>query len=101
VSRPARPSWHLLPSELPKEPRACERPVAEYGAARHLEHFGGLIDVEAAKEPKLDDLTSARVDGLERLQRVVQRFEVRILVLGRQDLVDYELDRSGTPPRFT
>ena len=93
---PSNDTSHSMPSELPEEPRSCQRPVTEHGPARHLEHLGRLIDVEAAKEPELDDLTSARIDGLERLERVVQRFEVLILALNRGDLVVYELDRPDT-----
>ena len=84
-----------MPSELPKEPGPCQRPVAEHRAARHLEHFGGLIDVEATEEPKLDDLASARIDDLQHLERLVQRFEILILALDRADLGAHRGQRHG------
>src|SRR5262245_39737974 len=63
-------------SELFREPRPRNGPVALHRRGRDPHRFGGLLDREAAEEPQLDDARLARVELGEAIERRVERDEI-------------------------
>ena len=79
--------------QLAIEPRLRERPVTLDRDRRDVQHPGDLLDGQPAEEPKLHELTLARVRLREPLQREIQRddihrqrLECRIAVLERDSI---------------
>ena len=80
-------------AQLPCEPRLCEFPVTHDGLRRHIEDFRGLLDAEAAKVPKLDNLRPSRIQARKRLQGIVQRAQCRrALRLCRGQFIEVQFD---------
>src|SRR4029453_17672975 len=59
-----------------RNPGAREPPVAHHGLRGNLQYMTGLFDAQPAKEAKLDDLSSSRIDPRQRVQRMVQRADL-------------------------
>src|SRR5262245_21710357 len=71
-------------SELFREPRPRNGPVALHRRGRDPHRFGGLLDRESAEESQLDDARLALVERGEPIERRVERDEIdRALGSGR------------------
>src|SRR3981081_268645 len=57
-----------------------EFPVAIHGVFRDVEHFGGFLHTEAAKEAQFDNAALSLVDQPKSVQCLIQREQVRAAV---------------------
>ena len=65
-----------------------------------MQHFGGLVDAQAAEEAQLDHLRFARCQLRQRVQRIVEGHEI-IGAIGAMTAVVVERDMLGAAPRFS
>jgi cytochrome c peroxidase len=64
--------------QLAVQPGARQRPVALDGGQRNAQRLGDLVVLQPAEKAQLHHLGRARVDGLERQQRLVHRHQVAV-----------------------
>ena len=66
------------------------------GVGRHVQHRRCFFHRQAAEEAQLDDAAFALVELRERMERIVQRFEVLVRVTDNERLVQRNLMRPTT-----
>lgn len=62
--------------KLTQQPEFCHPPIALHCIPRHVESFGGFIDIEPAEKPHLDHLTLARIHRGQRRQRLIESDQI-------------------------
>src|SRR6202171_3109652 len=71
----------IVASELAVEPRFGRSPVALDGDGRYLQDLSRLLDAEPAKKAHLDNLHFARIELRQSIHGVIERDQVRALIL--------------------
>ena len=72
----------LLAADLSMQPGARERPFILDGCRRQVHGRGGLVNAEAGEVSKRNDLGFSRVNLFEIRQRLIERDQVRAIVIG-------------------
>src|ERR1700730_12544915 len=70
-----------LANELAVEPRFGRSPVALDGDGRYLQDLSRLLHAEPAKKAHLDNLHFARIELRQSIHGVIERDQVRALIL--------------------
>jgi hypothetical protein len=84
--------------ELTRKPRARELPVPHHSLRRSLQHLSGLFDRHPSKEPKLDHVSSSRIELRKHVERIVQRTDLSTHLRGRvRQLVEIDCRRVLRP----
>jgi len=80
------------------QPDLGTTPVASHRDRRDLEHRGSFVDAEATKEPHFDDLHLAGIDARERIQCVIERDEVEVIISAHHDdrFVERDMPHAAT-----
>ena len=77
----------VIAAHLCLQPGFGQPPVAHYCIGGHVEDGRGLSDAQPAKEAQLDDATFPLVEFRECLERVVERDEVLVRLVGHDESV--------------
>ena len=63
--------------QLTGQPNLCESPVTFHSVPRNLQHFRGLIQIQAAKEPQFNDPCLSGIELGKSIQSIIEFYQVR------------------------